>query len=337
MSDNSKYKISVIVPVYNIAEYLPRSLDSILSQTHKNIEVIVIDDGSSDGSGDIIREYEKKDSRVKGIFKKNSGVSDTRNAGIECAAGDYISFVDGDDYIEPEMLEHLLENALKYGADISHCGYQMVFPSRVDYYYNTGKLMVQDNRQGIRDLMKGELVEPGIWNKLYKREVIGSVRMPSDIRINEDYLFNVEVFLNSEKSVFEDKPFYHYILRENSAATSKLSEKKLFDGITVRERILKIFENDEEMYCLALMGLLKHNINLYRMLVLSKAAKKFSGRKKEIKENIRKQFKKASELGIADKRTKLDCFLIFYFPPLYKLLYKVYFAISKSDRKYEVK
>ena len=91
------------------------------------------------------------------------------------------------------------------------------------------------------------------------------------------------------------------------------------------------------MYCLALMGLLKHNINLYRMLVLSKAAKKFSGRKKEIKENIRKQFKKASELGIADKRTKLDCFLIFYFPPLYKLLYKVYFAISKSDRKYEVK
>ena len=236
MSDNSKYKISVIVPVYNIAEYLPRSLDSILSQTHRNTEVIVIDDGSSDGSGDIIREYEKKDSRVKGIFKKNSGVSDTRNAGIECAAGDYISFVDGDDYIEPEMLEHLLENALKYGADISHCGYQMVFPSRVDYYYNTGKLMVQDKRQGIRDLMKGELVEPGIWNKLYKREVIGSVRMPSDIRINEDYLFNVEVFLNSEKSVFEDKPFYHYILRENSAATSKLSEKKLFDGITVRER-----------------------------------------------------------------------------------------------------
>lgn len=337
MSYNSKYKISVIVPVYNIAEYLPRSLDSILSQTHKNIEVIVIDDGSSDGSGDIIREYEKKDSRVKGIFKENSGVSDTRNAGIELATGDYMSFVDGDDYIEPDMLEYLLENALKYGADISHCGYQMVFPSRVDYYYNTGKLMVQDNRQGISDLIKGELVEPGIWNKLYKREVIGDVRMPSDIRINEDYLFNVEVFLNSEKSVFEDKPFYHYILRENSAATSALSEKKLFDGITVRERILKIFENDEEMYRLALVGLLKHNVNLYRTLVLNKAAKMFSHRKKEVKENIRKQFKKSKELGIADKRTSLDCFLIFYFPPLYKLLYKIYFSITKIDRKYEVK
>ena len=339
MSDNSAIKISIIVPVYNIEHYLPRCLDSILSQTHRNIEVIVVDDGSTDNSAYVIKKYAKKDSRVIPLFKKNSGVSDTRNKALDKATGEYIGFVDGDDYIEPNMFAILLDNALKYEADISHCGYQMVFPSRVDYYFNTGTLREQDNRQGLRDLMSGNnLVEPGIWNKLYTREVIGKTRMAVDIKINEDYLFNVEVFRNARKSVFEDRPLYHYILRKNSAATSNITEKKLFDGITVRERILRLFENkDKELYHMALSGLLINNISLYRTLVTNKTAKKFSDKKSKVKADIRKQYAKAKTEGILTKRIKMDCFLIFYLPFAYRWLYKCYFAFSKSDRKYEVK
>ncbi len=339
MSDKNNYKISVIVPVYNIEQYLPRCLDSILSQTHRNLEIIVVDDGSTDNSAYVIRRYAKKDKRIVPIFKRNSGVSDTRNKALDRAKGDYVGFVDGDDYIEPNMFEILLDNALQYNADISHCGYQMVFPSRVDYYFNTGTVREQDNRRGLTDLMSGNnLVEPGIWNKLYTREVIGKTRMASDIKINEDYLFNVEVFRNARKSVFEDKPLYHYILRKNSAATSEISEKKLFDGITVRERIMHLFENnDEELYQMALSGLLMNNISLYRTLVTNPSAKKFGDRKGKVKASIRKHYTKAKQLGILTKRMKMDCFLIFYIPLVYRLLYKCYFAVTKSDRKYEVK
>ena len=115
------------MPCYNIREYLPRCIESILAQTYKNLEIILISDGSTDGTDEIIREYAKKDSRIIPIFKENSGVSDTRNRGLDIATGDYIGFVDGDDYIEPEMYETLLKNAIENNADISHCGYQMVF------------------------------------------------------------------------------------------------------------------------------------------------------------------------------------------------------------------
>lgn len=130
----SGIKISIIIPVYNIAEYLPRCLDSVLVQTHKNLEIIVVDDGSIDSSKDVINAYAEKDSRIVAIFKENSGVSDTRNKGLEIATGDYIGFVDGDDYIEPDMYEILLKNALKYNADISHCGYKLITPI-TEYYF----------------------------------------------------------------------------------------------------------------------------------------------------------------------------------------------------------
>ena len=106
-------KISVIIPAYNIAEYLPRCLDSVIDQTYKNLEIIVISDGSTDKTNDIIKEYEKKDSRIVAILKENSGVSDTRNKGLDIATGDYIGFVDGDDYIEPESYYDHINHFIK--------------------------------------------------------------------------------------------------------------------------------------------------------------------------------------------------------------------------------
>lgn len=334
---NNDYKISIIIPAYNIAQYLPRCLDSVINQTYKNLEIIVVDDGSTDNSKAVIEEYAEKDSRIICISKKNSGVSDTRNMGIDRATGDYIGFVDGDDYIEPDMFEMLINNAIEHNADISHCGYQMVFPSRVDYYYNTGKIITQDKNKGVLDLLEGSMIEPGIWNKLYKRSVVGNVRMPSGIKINEDFLFNVMVFANAEKSVFQDKPMYHYILRKNSAATSSISEKKLFDGETVRERVVELFKDNEKIYPVAITNLLRYEIGVMRAFGTSKEAKSFSHRKKDVKTKIKQLYSLTKSMGILNKRTKIDCMLILYCPVIFNIIYKLYGIVSGVDKKYEVK
>ena len=127
-------KISIIVPAYNIEAYLGRCLDSLLVQTHENIEIVVVDDGSKDATRTIMDDYASRDNRIKVLHKENGGVTSARLCGVAEASGDWIGFVDGDDYVEPEMFARLLKNALDYHADISHCGYRMVFPNgRVDY------------------------------------------------------------------------------------------------------------------------------------------------------------------------------------------------------------
>ena len=120
--------VSVIIPAYNIEDYIGRCLDSIISQTYKNLEIIVVDDGSRDYTGEILDNYAKKDRRIKVIHKENGGVSSARNKGIEAAEGDYIGFIDGDDLIEPGMYKTLVDLLEEENADIAHCGYQMVFP-----------------------------------------------------------------------------------------------------------------------------------------------------------------------------------------------------------------
>lgn len=144
--------ISVIIPAYNIENYIERCMESVCRQTYRNLEIIVVDDGSKDQTGTVIDRMAQKDSRIIPIHKMNEGVSAARNTGLDRARGEYIGFVDGDDFIEENMYEFLLKNAQKYQADISHCGYQMVFPDRIDYYYNTGAIIIQDQRQGVYDL-----------------------------------------------------------------------------------------------------------------------------------------------------------------------------------------
>ncbi|WP_304033095.1 glycosyltransferase family 2 protein [Ruminococcus bromii] len=335
MLNKNNIKISLIVPCYNIRKYLPRCIESILAQTYKNLEIILISDGSTDGTDEVIREYAKKDSRIIPIFKQNSGVSDTRNRGLDIATGDYIGFVDGDDYIEPEMYETLLKNAIENNADISHCGYQMVFPSRVDYYYNTGKKVIQDNKKGIRDIIVGDYVEPSPCIKIYRKNIVNNLRMPINIKINEDVLFNFYAFVNSKKSVYEDLPFYHYILRKGSAATSKINQNKLFDPVRVRKEIFEysLKNLDNEIQSVAYSSYLNSIINLYRVVSNSKL--------KEYKEEsfiLKGQIKEIKGKFMLSKRIKTERFLFFHCTGLLMFTYKIYDKLlSKNTNKYEVK
>lgn len=332
---NSNPLISVIIPAYNIADYLPRCLDSVLGQTYGNLEVIVISDGSTDGTNDIIKLYAGKDKRIVPVFKENSGVSDTRNKGLDIATGDYIGFVDGDDYIESDMYEILIKNALEYNADISHCGYQMVFPSHIDYYFNTKELRVQDKKRGIIDFIKADKIEPGIVNKIYRRNILHNVRLEKSIKYNEDVLFNLLAFKNSNKSVFLDIPLYHYILRKNSAtgsANTSINPKTIEDTILVSQMLIeqagdeyKDFTVNRYLCCL---------VNQFRTVLFAE---------KDIEERfycyIRNEIKKYYDYREGLPKIKsIEVFLIRRTPIIYRLFIRGYYAItSKNINRYEVK
>lgn len=197
---NMTVKVSLIMPAYNIEAEIKRSIESVLKQTYSNIELIIIDDGSKDLTPNIIDQYAKAYDNIIPIHRENGGVFSARIEGIHQATGEFIGFVDGDDYIEPDMIKQLLENAIEYNADISHCGYQMVFPNgRVDLYYGTGNKLIQDNKKGVVDLLEAKFIEPGLWNKLYRRELFKKIKLDEldySIKINEDLLLNYYLLKN---------------------------------------------------------------------------------------------------------------------------------------------
>lgn len=331
---NLDKKISIIIPSYNIAPYIGRCLDSILEQTYSNLEVIVIDDGSTDNTRDIIEEYKARDSRIVAVYKENTGVSETRNKGLEVATGEYIGFIDGDDYIEKNMYEILMSNALKYNADISHCGYRLKFPQNEFLLYGTDRIVEQDNQQGVIDLLEGKFVEPSLCNKLFSRKCVDGLRLRKDLKINEDLLFDAMAFAKAEKSVFEDKALYNYIMRTNSATTSTgISRNKVFDALKVREIITEMFDEGSRVYPVAIASQLKIAIQTYRTLVTNKHAKVFKDEKKNIKNKVKDLYAKAKSLGAVSKRTTMDSILIMYCPLVFKLLYVVYGKTIKNRSK----
>lgn len=154
MEDN---KISVIIPVYDLEAYVERAVRSVLQQTYTNIEVLIVDDGSTDNSWKVVQRIAASDNRVIPIKQENKGVTSARINGIRHATGQWIGFVDGDDEIESDMYQILLSNAEKYHTDISHCGYQMIFgDGRIHYFYGTGNIRTQDNLKGVMDLLEGK-------------------------------------------------------------------------------------------------------------------------------------------------------------------------------------
>ncbi len=262
--------ISVIVPAYNIAPWLPRCLDSILAQTYENIEIIVVNDGSKDDTKEVLDRYAAAHAKVKIIHKENGGVTSARLRGVAEASGDWVGFIDGDDVIEPQMYAHLLENAHAHNADISHCGHQVLFPEgQTTYVHNTGEVRTQDHFTGLKDLLDGGLIESGLCTKLYKRSLFDGLDhwMDCSIKNNEDLLMNYFLFEKAEISIFEDICPYHYILRHGSASFRQFHEHSLFDPIRVRQIILE--RCDPEMERDARIALLRNCLFAYGQLAMN--------------------------------------------------------------------
>lgn len=329
-------KISIIVPIYNLENYIKKTVLSICNQTYKNLEIILVDDGSNDNSYSIIKELEKYDERVKIIRQENKGVSKARFKGVEESSGDWVGFVDGDDIIEPQMYEHLLLNAKKFNADISHCGYQMVFPDHIDYYYNTKRIINQDNEKGLIDLLEGKIIEPGLCNKLFKRQLFFEYPFTIDfdftVKNNEDLLMNYYLFKNSNKSVFEDICPYHYILRKGSAATSEINENKINDPIKVTLKLLEETKDNEKLQKILNLRYIRQLISI---LTINKESEIIKKSKEFAKLEYNKIITENKNVNIPNK-LKIKILFINKFPTLYKLIYYFYKKIRRIDKKYKI-
>ena len=319
-------RISVIVPVYNVAAELPRCLDSILAQTYPDIEIVTVDDGSPDNSGLILDQYAEKYPNVRVIHKENGGVTSARLRGIQEASGEWIGFVDGDDEIEPDMYERLLKNAREYNAQISHCGYQMCFADgRVHYFYNSGVVREQDSFTAIRDLLEGTLVEPGLCNKLYHRSLFRNLDMPLDIRINEDLLMNYYLFKAASKAVFDDWCPYHYIVRYGSASRSQMNEHRIYDPIRVKKIILE--KCTAENLIDVQKAYIATCVYTYCGLLTSKNTK---AHRKAVRGKIALH---REWVKFLPKRTKLLAELVIYMPLVLSVTYPIYTKLFQQ-RKY---
>lgn len=332
-------KISVIIPAYNIEGYIARTLDSVLSQSYENIEVIVVNDGSKDKTGEIIDLYATKVIRVKAVHKENGGVTAARLRGVEEASGQWIGFVDGDDLIDADMYERLMNNALEVGTDISHCGYKMVFPNRVDYYYNTNKKIVQEGVQGLRDIVSGAFVEPGLCNKLYKKELFEGLSqwMDTSIKNTEDLLMNYYLFRSSKRAVYEDFCPYNYMLRRGSATTSKINKNKLLDPQRVIKRL--IVENSEIDKDKCIENLLAEKLARSYISISTMSDKEqptlIRPAKKQSRKELRGMLSDLLKSGIPQK-VKIMSLWAAVWPWSYGFVHKMYSKVTGNDKKYSI-
>lgn len=221
--------ISVIVPVYNVEKYLERCIISIINQTYKNIEIIIVNDGSTDNCASIIKGLQEKDSRIKSYYQANAGLSAARNTGIENSSGDYYLFVDSDDYIHPQMVEVLYKNLIDYDADLSVCDLHWIEEGKDAEEYIQNNPVVYSGREVLRKLIGDDLISVVAWNKLYKKEIFKDIRYPVG-RLHEDEFVIHKILSKCHKSVYTDAKLYYYIKRKGSIVNVK-STKNMEDAL----------------------------------------------------------------------------------------------------------
>ena len=259
--------ISVIVPIYKVEEYLEQCINSILNQTYKNLDIILVDDGSPDKCPKICDEYAKRDNRIKVIHKQNGGLSDARNYGLNIAIGKYISFVDSDDYIDKNMYQDMINELRKNNADIVSCAINNVYSDRIES--SDIEERVYDTESALKDLILGRNLNQTVWNKLYKKDVINGILFEKG-KINEDDFWTYQVFANSKKIITLNKPLYNYIHRKSSIMGQGYSEKNL-NGLEARYNQYKFIEkNYPKLSLIAKKSVFFYAIFLYQKLLISK-------------------------------------------------------------------
>ncbi len=244
MKNIPKGLISIIIPVYNTEKYLRRCIDSILNQTYKFIQLILIDDGSSDECGKICDEYQIKDKRIKVIHQENYGQAAARNRGLDAADGDFIAFVDSDDYIEADMMEYLLNNLIEYKADIAVCGIRKVnLNGNTAGYFNENlkDFFVFDTYLAMEKLIDNNIMNFSVWDKLYKSKLFEDLWFKEGI-IFEDMQLIYQLLDKAEKIVYSAAPKYNYVLSDNSSLRQDFNLNKM-NAVYVYEEIIQFYKD----------------------------------------------------------------------------------------------
>jgi glycosyltransferase involved in cell wall biosynthesis len=231
--------VSVIIPVYDVELYIKECLDSVSNQTYRNLEIIVVDDGTPDNAGHIADECAQKDKRIKVVHQKNGGVSSARNKGLDLAAGDYVTFIDGDDYVMPDYLDYLLQLAITYDADFVCSAKPFTSRDKIQFENDNINIMTQ---QAATAFLLGTKMPIGCWNKLYRKGMLveNSIKFDTSLFMGEGLHFITTVSQRSNKTIIGQRKVYYYRTDNNNSATYHFDLRKVRASL---EALDKIYNN----------------------------------------------------------------------------------------------
>lgn len=315
--------ISVVLPVYNVEKYLAKGIESVLNQTYKSIEIILVDDGSTDSSANICDEYRNKDSRIKVIHKKNGGLSDARNAGTEIATGKYITYIDSDDVVEPDYVEYLYSLILKYHCNMSLCTHTVVFENGKKIIYGNGDDELLTSEQCLDRMLYHETIDTSAWGKMYLTKMAKEILYPVG-KLFEDIGTTYLFFVQSEKIACGYQSKYFYIQRQNSIVSGKFNPKK-FDLLEMTDKMAK---DVYKIYPDLKQGLVRRKVyarfsTLNQMLDV----KGYEKERKEIIQYLLNNRKTILKDKRAPKRDKYAMFMLTLGYPVYRICWKLYSLI----------
>ena len=229
-------KVSLIVPVFNVCRHLPRLMETVLSQTHREIEVILVDDGSTDSSGETCDKYASQDGRVKTIHTPNRSAADARNTGIEASTGDYVVFADGDDYLANDYVEYLLRLCTENDADVSCCAWSTDRNGSIRKcsYRKSEPGLYKGNHEAMRALLTTRLMSSSVWGKMFKRRLFDGIRFPEGSNYYEDEATIYRLVAKADSVAIGDESKYFYVMRDDSLTHRSFDDNNL--------KIIKVFE-----------------------------------------------------------------------------------------------
>lgn len=311
--------ISVIVPIYNVRDYLRKCVFSIIEQTYQNLEIILVDDGSTDGSGIIADDLGKQDKRIKVYHKKNGGLSDARNYGIDRASGNFFAFVDSDDYLEREMYETLYNDLIINNCDISICGRNIVYEDgKITNNVNKNKRKIMNRKEALIELNSYKYFDMSACDKLFKKNVFKNIRFPYGKKC-EDYYTMYKLISNSRFVCYNSKPLYNYYQRSNS-----ISRNTKFDNSYIRasESQIKFFESYyPELVHIAYTSYFFANVASYNNILINNINVEIEVKKKIII-NAKDTLKYVRRNKAISIKKKIQAIIFCYFTALYNIIIK---------------
>lgn len=312
-------KISVIIPVYNVEKYLDKCIMSVINQSYKNLEIIIVDDWSTDNSRVLCDKYAKIDNRIKVFHKKNGGLSDARNFGLKHATGEFIAFLDSDDWVDKDLYKILYDNIFKYKCDISVCKYKKVYneDEKVDENNNIELL---DNISALKKLHnvcdENRVQMIVAWNKLYKRELLNSEEFPIG-KIHEDEFLTPQLLYKANKIVFSHRELIYYRQNPNSIMNREFNIKRLDYLYAIKQRNIFFKSNGlEDIYTLGINLYVRNIIIFYFNIKISQIENK-----DKIMKLLKQELRTVKGVKEIENKNKIKINIFLISPNIYNLIY----------------
>lgn len=326
-------KVSVIIAIYNAEKYIEKTIKSVINQTYKELEIILINDGSTDESSNICKKLQNQDGRIIIKNQKNKGVSEARNVGKTIATGEYIIFIDSDDILLSSMIETLVNNIEKQNADISICGYKLVYENGKTIENRIpGQELIMNKEEALKVLFSGKSFGISLWDKLIRRNIIENIEFEKNRTINEDKYFLFKAIENSNKVYLKNEGLYLYMQRPKSLSKQKFGEKNL-DILYFSEKMEKeVKVKYPNILDSAIENRIMDNIYVYRNIVRNYSKKDtiYLNNIKNIEDYLKTNY---SHRKLDQKYNKKELWLICKHNKIYKLMLKLFDKTIRIWRK----